>query len=600
MFLKKLLATIASIALTGGALLGVSAPAFAEDVVVPASSPDVAISVGDTGVPGAKPSPVPMISSVVSEDPAPIVRKSDPVVDVPKPLAEEKTPGAAVPGPTELSAPATQSQGNNGAGKGDHDKKVWVCKFVSSANSPTGYRLKDGKQPIEVSVNSVGGDVSLTGDFAEARTFNDAQPSFVVAEDDVNLCSRSEVTVDEEVVCPAHERDGVVNVTTTTTTYYGVAQAGITITHSTRELTVQERVACDPPEEVLVCQFEASTTHPSGWVLAGGDQPVSTLLSDLSADVRNSFDYSVNQPSFIVANNDSALCSSKKVERSKQVTCSSADADGYATITTVRSYFYGSVLVKERTTAKVRVLTEREIRDCPPVEPVRATAEVSLTTAGCNAPQQLILGPIANATWGEVTDPEGPLGYSVTATANAGAEFVSGGPAVRAEGSSPTLTFAGTLDPQLDPFDPECDLVTLGLVMPAVSFSQTSCTAAGSYRLGVAAGYDPALVTFTVNGVAGIVAGTYQAASPGPVVVTAQVVAPNGLEFGWVDPPAFVFVASSDAGCDSALPTLAFGLPTLAFTGGGGVGPFWWLIPASMILLGAAAIYVRRRMDVMS
>ena len=147
-------------------------------------------------------------------------------------------------------------------------------------------------------------------------------------------------------------------------------------------------------------------------------------------------------------------------------------------------------------------------------------------------------------------------------------------------------------------------MATLGLVMPAVTFSQTSCTVAGSYRLGVAPGYDPALVTFTVNGVAGIVAGTYQVAGPGSVEVTVQVVDPNGLEFDWVDPPAFAFVVPDGTKCDSVitgvLPTLALGLPTLAFTGGGGIGPIWWLVPTSMILLGAAAVYVRRRMDVVS
>jgi hypothetical protein len=288
------------------------------------------------------------------------------------------------------------------------------------------------------------------------------------------------------------------------------------------------------------------------------------------------------------------------VDRSTVVTCNTAGDDGYATVTTVYSYYYGSVKFKERTVEKVRELTEDEIRECGSVDLVTATAMVSFSEASCLAPQQLVLGPIFNATWGEVTDPEGPLDYSVTATADAGAEFVNGGPAA----GTTTLTFEGMLAAQLDPLSPECDLVTLGLVMPTVTFSQTSCTAAGTYRLGAAAGYDPALVTFTVNGVAGIAAGTYRMSGSGLVEVTAQAVGSNGLEFDWVDPPAFAFLAAGDSECGEvedvdletlALPTLD--LPTLAYTGGGGAWPLWWLAPASLILLGAAAIYVRRRTD---
>ncbi|EAR24761.1 hypothetical protein A20C1_05756 [marine actinobacterium PHSC20C1] len=560
MFMKKLLATVASIALTGGALLGVSAPAFADEVepavVVETTAPN-----SQTGESESDP------SGVTKDAPAP-----DPAPAAPAPAAAKSVASVQTQATTQ-SRVQTQAKPDPGNQDGD-EKKAWVCKFVSSENSPSGFRLKEGKQPIHVSVNALGDDVNDTG------TFNDKQPSFVVDSDDASLCSYSEVSVDEEIVCPTYQYSGVVNITTTTRLFYGATQVGFTIEHTTRALTEGEARDCDPQvEQVYVCQFEASNSHPSGWVLKSGDQPVLMLVSELGEDVNDSGNFDATTPSFIVASDDSALCASKKVERSTEFTCATAEDDGFATVTIVRSFYYGSVKVKETTVEKVRALSEQEIYECGPVEVVRATAEVSFLDATCNAPQQLILGPITNATWGEITDPEGPQDYSVTATASAGAEFVSGGPDQQVAAGTTTLTFAGTFAPQLDPSDPECDLVTLGLVMPAVTFVQTSCSVAGSYRLGVAEGYDPSLVTFTVNGVTGIVAGTYTVAGPGLVEVTAQVVDPNGLEFDWVDPPAFSFVVPSDSECgevdDTQLETLA--LPTLAFTGGGGNGPLWWL-----------------------
>ena len=84
---------------------------------------------------------------------------------------------------------------------------------------------------------------------------------------------------------------------------------------------------------------------------------------------------------------------------------------------------------------------------------VDAAASVSLTPATCDAPEQLVLGGVTNATWGVVTG-----AYSVTATAKAGHKFPAGD-GVAVDGS--TKTFTGTLDPQLtgdecaDP-EPEC------------------------------------------------------------------------------------------------------------------------------------------------
>ncbi|PJJ81845.1 hypothetical protein CLV85_1028 [Salinibacterium amurskyense] len=604
MSLKKLLAAVASVTLTAGALFGVSAPAFADDAL-PAHDPAVTQT---TTAPSSSESPS---AAPVPAAPQPVV--AAPVEPVPEPEPEPAPASAASPAPvapTPAVSPAPDAAKQPAAqaiavepsvarsaqpeqqARPDNDKKVWVCKFVSSDNSPSGYQLKSGKQPIHVSVNALGDDVNDTG------SFNDRQPSFVVASDDASLCSYTEVIVDEEVTCPTYQYGGIVNITTTTKLFYGTTQVSFEQTQSTRQLTADELRACNPPPvTVYVCQFVPSDSHPSGWVVKAGAQPVLMLESELGDDVNDTGDFDATTPSFIVASDDSVLCASNTEERSTEVRCPSASNRGFATITIVHSYFYGSTKVDESTAVTVRDLTAEEIANCPEVGGDRvATAVVSFEQATCNAPQRLILGPVVNAVWGEITDPEGPADYSVTATATNGAQFPAVAPGLRIALGSQTLTFSGVLNPQLDPTDPECDLVTLGLVMPAVSFAQASCSVGGTYTLGVAAGYDPALVTFTVNGVPGISAGTYPVTASGSVLVTTQVVEPNGLELEWSDPPAFAFAVPSDDDCISP-EVITAELPTLAYTGSGGVSVVWWLLPASMIVLGGAAVFVRRRME---
>ena len=598
MSLKKLLAVVASLTLTAGALFGVSAPAFADDTL-PAHDPAVTQT---TTAPSSSETPS---AAPVPAAPQPVV--AAPVEPVPEPApAATPAPGeptpAVSPAPDAAKQPAAQviavepsvarSAQPEQQARPDNDKKVWVCKFVSSDNSPSGYQLKSGKQPIHVSVNALGDDVNDTG------SFNDRQPSFVVASDDANLCSHTEVIVDEEVTCPTYQYGGIVNITTTTKLFYGTTQVSFEQTQSTRQLTADELRACDPPPvSVFVCQFVPSTTHPSGWVVKPGAQPTLMLESELGDDVNGTGDFDATSPSFVVASDDTVLCASNTEERSTEVMCPSVSNQGSATITIVHSYFYGSIKVDESTAVTVRELTVEEVENCPEVGgDMVATASVSFEQATCNAPQRLILGPVVNAVWGEITDPEGPIDYSVTATAINGAQFPAVAPGLRIALGSQTLTFSGVLNPQLDPTDPECDLVTLGLVMPAVSFAQASCSVEGTYTLGVAAGYDPALVTFTVNGVSGISAGTYPVAASGSVLVTTQAVEPNGLELDWSDPPAFAFTVPSDDDCISP-EVISAELPTLAYTGSGGVSVVWWLLPASLIVLGGAAVVVRRRME---
>lgn len=87
--------------------------------------------------------------------------------------------GVMLAGASIAPAMATQS-----TDPGNSDPKVWVCKIVSSDNAPGGYELKAGKQPIHVSANALDADVNPV----PGAPFSDAQPSFVVAEDNVQLC----------------------------------------------------------------------------------------------------------------------------------------------------------------------------------------------------------------------------------------------------------------------------------------------------------------------------------------------------------------------------------------------------------------------------
>ena len=212
--------------------------------------------------------------------------------------------------------------------------------------------------------------------------------------------------------------------------------------------------------------------------------------------------------------------------------------------------------------------------------PDLATATLEFTPASCFAAESpnIAGSAISNATWGSDTD-AAPLGYSIVATANQGAAFADGDP------GNLTKTFTGTLDPIFADNDPRC-LGTLGLVMPTVVFTQATCSAPGSYTLGVAQGYDPTHVTFTVNDVSGVPAGTYPVVGAQEVTVTAQPVAPNGLEFEWVDPPAFSFVNPGACGQ----------LTTLALTGTA-VSYLGWTLGGGALFLGAALLFMRRRSE---
>lgn len=84
----------------------------------------------------------------------------------------------------------------------DSENKVWVCKIVSHEGS---YRLKDGKNPIYVSVNALGPDVNPV----LGAEFSDAQPSFLVSVDDPAACLAGLPPVEE----PPYEEPTVVVIT---------------------------------------------------------------------------------------------------------------------------------------------------------------------------------------------------------------------------------------------------------------------------------------------------------------------------------------------------------------------------------------------------
>lgn len=98
--------------------------------------------------------------------------------------------------------------------------------------------------------------------------------------------------------------------------------------------------------------------------------------------------------------------------------------------------------------------------------PYDASAEVTFTTPTCDAGQDIALGAIANATWGDLDiDAEG--NYSVTATANEGHLF---------PGGLATKTFSGTL---LGPDTSQCEPDLECLPRSAVSYTYVPATNSG-------------------------------------------------------------------------------------------------------------------------
>ena len=286
------------------------------------------------------------------------------------------------------------------------------------------------------------------------------------------------------------------------------------------------------------------------------------------------------------------------------------------------------------------------------VQPGVATASVFIIAASCTMGEQLVLGTATNATWGPVTDPVGDDDYLVTATADAG-NFFAGNLLFRVfvgELAGPDMSpdcdntlekkvqFCHATGSEQNPYNlldtsvnaffmaghdthqdfrdivPPFSYLKQGevidfpglnwdaagqaffengcnpvLLLPTVSFTQFTCTADGSYTLGVAGGLNPALVTFTVNGTPDVLAGTYPA-TVGETTVTAEALLPNELSPAWVDPDTFVFAkpAASDCVTGGGGGGLAHTGSSVDMTGLFGLG-------GGLMVIGLVALILRRR-----
>lgn len=286
---NRIVATLAAFTLATGALWGVTSAAFADEAVPPtevvseqtAAEPTV---VEDASVPAEE---------APAEEPAEQAPAGEPAeVSIEEPVA------VAVPTqePVEEPAPATQPviepvaafAALTFASAPDNSKKVYVCKIVSSSNSPGGFRLQTGQNPIYVSINAIGNDVNSTG------TFNDQQPSFIVSGNDPLLCAHQEVKVEEQITCPSENlEDGIVNVTTTTKYYLGTTLVDTQVVYSTRALTADELDACDT-EGPLVAT--ASVSLSDATCFAGQQVVLGTAVNSMWGDITDPVgtdDYSV-------------------------------------------------------------------------------------------------------------------------------------------------------------------------------------------------------------------------------------------------------------------------------------------------------------------
>ena len=131
-----------------------------------------------------------------------------------------------------------------------------------------------------------------------------------------------------------------------------------------------------------------------------------------------------------------------------------------------------------------------------------------------------------------------------------------------------TLTTPKNFSEEVGNQDPEdCDLVTLGPVVPFFTPTPITCNAAGSFTIGnneTAPGDDPAAVTWKIgNPLVDIAEGTHVVSTPGSVHLEATA---NGPEWFFDEDTQHVFdyQFTAPTGCD---------LTTLALTGNGDMTP---------------------------
>jgi hypothetical protein len=376
--------------------------------------------------------------------------------------------------------------------------------------------------------------------------------------------------------------------------------------------------------KVWVCKFVASDNAPGGFVLKSGKQPIEVSVNALDDETATGpgATFSDKQPSFVVSGDDVSLCRSVITVVSESILCPTDDEDGVVEITTTTTTYYGSTEVDVVVEYSERPLTEQELADCdnPPPPPEGDKVWVCKFVASENSPGGYVLkagkNPIevsVNALDDETATgpgatfsdkqpsfvvPTDDVSLCVHVVVTEEEEIVC--PSDEEDGivniTTTTRTYYGTtlVQEQVDystrPLTEEelaeCDLPTFDLVLPLVTFRPPTCTAAGSYTLGAAEGYDPALLEWTVNGEAGIPSGTYPASSPSIVTIVANAVGDAGLEPEWTDPDPYSFSAA--LGCST--PSSA----GLAMTGS--TSPYLGAVAgAGLVLLGGAAALMRRR-----
>jgi hypothetical protein len=372
--------------------------------------------------------------------------------------------------------------------------------------------------------------------------------------------------------------------------------------------------------KVWVCKFVASDNSPGGFVLKSGKQPIEVSVNALDGDTATGpgATFSDAQPSFVVSGDDVALCQRVSTVVTSEIECPVDSSDGLVTTTTTTTTYYGDTSVDIAVEVETRSLTEAEIAECedPPPPPEGDKVWVCKFVASENSPGGYVLkagkqpievsvnaldsdtatGPGATFSDAQpsfvVPEDDASLCMRVVITVTEEIECPTDETKGQVLIETKTTTYYGSTVVDVD-YEystrslteeelAECDIPTLDLVLPSAAFTLATCSSAGSYTLGAAEGFDPALVEWTVNGEAGIPSGTYPATTPSILTVVAVPVGDAGLEPEWSDPPPFSFVAAT--GCFAALAST------------GSTAPYGGVIAAgSLLLLGGAAALMRRR-----
>jgi hypothetical protein len=226
-----------------------------------------------------------------------------------------------------------------------------------------------------------------------------------------------------------------------------------------------------------------------------------------------------------------------------------------------------------------------ECLDDAPVEPVVASDQICVL----DNPETLA----AHLESGTITIPGTPLVtyYVDGVERGAGVHDYAPGTYTISAVADPGYQLTGVPDPwtvTIDAAEVCGQLPDLPLVDPVVTFTQTTCSASGTYTLAAEPVENAAGVIWTVTGGLPNTLGTHAVTTPGTVTITATAVAPD---YGFPGDADGIIEWSYDF---SALPDDC--LPTLALTGGsiaaGGLGL------GALLTLGGILFVTARRRDV--